>query len=147
VPLLQGSVFCWLTHNTQPRRSILQRPESSQVTTKPLQSSGDRSPLRTPNPILTFPQQPAPLKSQSPWHSPRDGKSALAITAWLRYLHFPLQQDLPSPNPARCWEHSLPREPGNASAEGLGQTDNCPWRQAAYTVIYIVPESNSLEPK
>lgn len=56
VPLLQGSVFCWLIHNTQPKGPILQRgQESSKVTTKPLQSSGDRSPLPTPHPILTFP--------------------------------------------------------------------------------------------
>lgn len=65
VPLLQGSVLCWLIHNTQPKRPILQRgQESSKVTTKPLQSSGDRSPLPTPHPILTFPHRPVTLTSQ-----------------------------------------------------------------------------------
>lgn len=69
------------------------------------------------------------------------------MTAWLKRMRFSLQQDLPSPNPDRLWERNLPRVLGNASADELGQTDVCPWRRAACTVIYIVPDSDSSEPK
>lgn len=72
------SAFCWPTHSTHPQRPILQRGhESSEVTAKPLQSSGQRqtpcrSPPPPPNPILVLPQRPVPRESQR--HSLQDGK-------------------------------------------------------------------------
>lgn len=92
---------------------------------------GSQVPSTNPNP--TF------FHSRDRWEArPCSTARGMAKQPW--HGHFSLQQGWLSPNPGRFWEQNIPGDPGNASADGLGQTDICPW-----AVIYVELGNGSSE--